>query len=67
VIPGVVNLVENDLTKTYTYFTGALYLPNGEEFQPKTSYTMAVRLEDEELLNFFNERRLLSGLVKYGG
>jgi len=55
VVPGIDNLVETDLTKTYTYFTGAIYLPNGEEFVPKKSYAMAVRKKDTELLKFFND------------
>lgn len=55
VVPGIDNLVETDLTKTYTYFTGAIYLHNGEEFVPKKSYAMAVRKKDTELLKFFND------------
>ena len=55
VMPGIDKLGDTDLSKTYTYFTGAIYLPNGKEYVPKTSYVMAVRKGDTELLNFFND------------
>ncbi|MBE3570704.1 MAG: transporter substrate-binding domain-containing protein [Bacillales bacterium] len=54
VVPGIYS-EKTDFSKTYTHFTGAIYLPNGKEYVPKESYIMAIRKGDTELLNFLND------------
>ncbi|WP_186673924.1 transporter substrate-binding domain-containing protein [Sporosarcina sp. BP05] len=59
-ITGVIRLEpeETELTKTYSYFTGTLIKPNGEEVLSERSYAMVVRKGNKELINFLNDNIL---------